>query len=202
MTTTIERLDYSKPPPGYEIYSDWFNDGDSPDAAGVGGALPTEYWQQWQWLFVDSDDDCGDWFAEEDGGAAAAIASAWAHYKAANDPPGLEVFAHPSGGAVFGYERDGYPEQSPGGWSTQAEARAAAWAWHDRRLALATGWARAYESDGDARLLAAVQYTGSDDAMEFDNWWPRCLTWTDEQVAEVERWLADSTAEMPEVLRG
>lgn len=31
--------------------------------------------------------------------------------------------------------------------------------------------------------------------------WPRCLTWTDEQVAEVERWLQDSTAKMPEVLR-
>lgn len=34
-----------------------------------------------------------------------------------------------------------------------------------------------------------------------DELWPRCLTWSDEQVAEVERWLADSTAEMPEVLR-
>jgi hypothetical protein len=32
--------------------------------------------------------------------------------------------------------------------------------------------------------------------------WPRILTWTDEQVAEVETWLADSTAETPEVLRG
>lgn len=31
--------------------------------------------------------------------------------------------------------------------------------------------------------------------------WPRCLTWTDEQVAEVEHWLRDSAAEMPEVLR-
>ena len=31
--------------------------------------------------------------------------------------------------------------------------------------------------------------------------WPRCLAWSDEQVAEVEFWLRDSTAEMPEVLR-
>lgn len=31
---------------------------------------------------------------------------------------------------------------------------------------------------------------------------PRCLTWSDEQVAEVERWLADSAAEMPAVLGG
>lgn len=28
------------------------------------------------------------------------------------------------------------------------------------------------------------------------------LTWSDDQVAEVERWLVDSTAELPEVLRG
>lgn len=32
--------------------------------------------------------------------------------------------------------------------------------------------------------------------------WPRCLTWPDDQVAEVERWLADGSSEMPEVLRG
>lgn len=32
--------------------------------------------------------------------------------------------------------------------------------------------------------------------------WPLCLTWSDEQVAAVERWLIDSTAELPEVLRG
>lgn len=30
---------------------------------------------------------------------------------------------------------------------------------------------------------------------------PRCLTWSDEQVAEVERWLVDF-AVLPEVLRG
>ena len=45
-------------------------------------------------------------------------------------------------------------------------ARAAAWAWYDRRLG------------------------------------PRCLTWSDDQVSEVERRLVDSTAEMPEALRG
>jgi hypothetical protein len=31
--------------------------------------------------------------------------------------------------------------------------------------------------------------------------WPRCLTWSDEQVADVERWLAEG-GELPEVLRG
>lgn len=30
--------------------------------------------------------------------------------------------------------------------------------------------------------------------------WPRCLTWSDEQVSEVERWLAEGGAP-PEVLR-
>ncbi len=62
-------------------------------------------------------------------------------------------------------------------------SRSAAWAWHDRRHALAVAVEQG-EEYGHAPL------------------WPRCLTWTDEQVAEVERWLADSTAEMPEVLHG
>lgn len=43
---------------------------------------------------------------------------------------------------------------------------------------------------------------GEEDQDEGSSMWPRCLTWPDEQVAEVERWLVDSTAEMPEVLRG
>jgi hypothetical protein len=55
-------------------------------------------------------------------------------------------------------------------------SRSDAWAWYDRRLAL-------IDDDPASRH------------------WPRCLTWSDEQVAEVERWLADSTAEMPEALR-
>jgi len=71
---------------------------------------------------------------------------------------------------------------------SQAEARAAAWAWHDRRHALAE---RLRSGLGD-RL-------GRCDGLDF---WPVILTWSDAQVAEVERWLVDSTAEMPEVLRG
>jgi hypothetical protein len=91
---------------------------------------------------------------------------------------------------------DGYHD----GYKTATAARAAAWAWYDCRLGLAEKWQRIYDTDGDARQLAVVRYRGADDEMAFDNWWPRCLTWPDEQVAKVERWLADSTAEMPEVL--
>lgn len=34
----------------------------------------------------------------------------------------------------------------------------------------------------------------------FKNVWPQCLIWSDEQVGEVERWLQDSTSEIPVVL--
>ena len=68
-------------------------------------------------------------------------------------------------------------------WSS-AEARAAAWAWYWRRLAAVEaadrkGWA----APGDPL-----------------DPWPAALTWSDEQVSEVERWLSDG-GEPPEVLR-
>jgi hypothetical protein len=64
----------------------------------------------------------------------------------------------------------------------RTEARAAAWAWYKRRLSACAQFEREVEFGPDL--------------------WPRALTWSDDQVAEVERWLVDSTAEMPEVLRG
>lgn len=126
----------------------------------------------------------------------AAIRDAWAYYKTDNDPPGFlvtgdEAADDGSGGnaAWLLPERvllagDGYH----GGYATTSSARTAAWAWYDRRLALAE------------RLRCALgDRLGRCDGLDF---WPVILTWSDEQVAEVERWLVDSTAEMPEVLRG
>lgn len=52
-----------------------------------------------------------------------------------------------------------------------AEARAAAWAWYERRLALACR----HDVESGALL---------------DDPWPICLSWTDERMAAVEEWLA------------
>ncbi len=156
---TIERLDYSKPPPGYRV-------------------SPPE--------------DDGLSFADH----AEAMSDCWMEYKAEHDPPGMEVFCWPKekasdpptawcvalrGKVHFAAFTE--PEPDACRPNAETEARMVAWAWHDRRHALA------------ARIETGEEY-GQDLP------WPRCLTWTDEQVAEVERWLTDSTAEMPEVLRG
>lgn len=121
--------------------------------------------------------------------------SAWAHYKARNEPPGLRV--RPWGlGWVFYCRLIVDPQPGPRTvmvnddgqpYAIEPEALAAAWGWYDRRLALAL---RMVLGDFEAGHPLRTDH------------WPRCLTWSDEQVAEVERWLVDSTAELPEVLRG
>lgn len=160
--TAVEMLDYSKPPPGYRI--------DDVDAtAGL-----------------------------------AVSRHAWAHYKAEHDPPGMWT-EYEADDPHF--EPDGAGEQSFGVTLANGQrltldsdgssgpddgrdhARAAAWAWHDRRLALT---AQLEAAGIDGVLMRVMERAGP---------WPRCLTWSDDQVAEVERWLRNST-EMPEVLRG
>jgi hypothetical protein len=56
---------------------------------------------------------------------------------------------------------------------------AARWAWYERRLALES-------SDGAPVPAAPV--------------WPRCLSWSDDQIAVVERWLAEG-GPLPKLLR-
>lgn len=246
----IAHLDYSKPPPGYLVH-DLNDDG-------------------WWWRIDEPEDGCTAPFETE----AEAIAAAWAHYKAHNDPPGLEVGSY--GDAVFWAHHVGLPiagpfqaetyrdkvteaSLSPGVDRARVACRAAAWAWHDRRYALSVRpsprrWYSKAPPGDDAgsaciitihrspeaakKAVLAVLEDGSEGwpedveavewgelvpmskAQEYDRettpegefdyvckyrlavcTWPRCLTWSDEQVAEVERWLQDSTAEMPEVLR-
>jgi len=62
---------------------------------------------------------------------SAALLDAWAHYtehKRHNDPPGIDVACGPDG---FTGCPDGVR------WESLADARAAAWAWYERRVALA-----------------------------------------------------------------
>lgn len=140
----ILRLDYSKPPPGWDVAGPW--------PAGL-------------------------------------IVAAWKDYKREHDPPGMtEIFG--CGGMVdgeivrglkfrFGIASDEVL------YADRDKARAAAWAWYDRRDNIAD---------------ALVIFTMPSSASVRSPFWPRCLTWTDEQVAEVERWLWDSSAKMPAVL--
>lgn len=180
--TAVALLDYSKPPPGYVCAGRFWHKEDIDDT---------------QFLL-----DSASGFAEAPAMSscaariAAGLAAAWAHYKAHNDPQGMRTRPWGLGGWVFHFSLSIEPKLGPRTvmvgddgqpYASEADARAAAWAWHDRRLALA-----------DA--LGMVTMPSS--AGVRTPFWPRCLTWPDEQVAEVERWLRDSTAEMPEVLRG
>lgn len=211
--TTVERLDYSKPPLGYTADGQWWS-------------YPSPRPRHPLNIGPDSPLTNVATVAPKDG----ALAAAWSHYKEHRDPPGLAVMS-------FRALAMGLPDH---------EARAAAWAWYDRRLAVADRLGaevvvvRSHGHEGDefddvlvprgrvAGVVAQMLYLSPDaddvaDAegdtarllaegiLSFEgdppitcapvDVWPRCLTWSDVQIATVERWLVDSTAEMPEVLR-
>ena len=90
-----------------------------------------------------------------------ALDAAWSHCKAHNDPPHL----HPN---------DGSERMAAAFFSPVAEWRAAAWAWHDRRRALAVDIS---EQIGADRFAAPVLL----DEM---------IKWTDAECDEVERYAA------------
>lgn len=106
-----------------------------------------------------------------------------------NDPPGMDIQYVPKSDPFVAAVHDGWWVYVGRLCITRRDdkdaARAAAWVWHDRRRAL-------YER---LKLAEVVMRT-----FIVDDLWPLMLTWTDGQVAEVENWLRDSTAEMPGVL--
>jgi hypothetical protein len=120
----IEMIDYSKPPPGYTV-------GHESEA-------------QWYWV----NERRGDVAL----GRPAAVAAAWAHYKAASDPPGMDIWREGGG-------RD--------------DARPWAWAWHDRRQALARDLADQLGEPGSATALLS-----------------KVITWTAAECEEVETYAA------------
>lgn len=169
----IERLDFSKPPPGYTV-------------AWLTHSSP-------EWVFrVDERDDFNQYDSEDK-----ARSAAWAHYKARHDPPGMwTLYWENEDRVAQGYAWGYRSEAAFGTEPTQDAARAAAWAWYERRLALAD----LLESEDIDRRLTE-HHPEIRTARLCRGWWPVVLIWSDEQVAAVERWLIDSTAEMPEVLR-
>jgi len=180
-TQTIARLDRTQPPPGYHV----------------------GYYDGWWWSTRQSDEPF-DGNESPLASREAAIAAAWAHYERANDPPGL-CPGRLGGVLNSDLERADYDprverwiwtgvfravngiltgsgEVSEGrAWPTMAEARAAAWAWYWRRLALSRRLC-------DEGPMGVVVTEGRALACGVDHW-PRCLAWPDEQVSAVERWL-------------
>lgn len=137
---------------------------------------PPKMWVDWNegaaWCWGNDGEGYRGWVDDSEADAhAKAIAAAWAHYECEHDPPGMETFDYR--------------------WDTRDAARAAAWAWYWRRVAV-----------GDVLVqVARFGGAGIDDQRSLMlTGWPRCLTWSDEQVSEVERWLAEGGAP-PEVLR-
>lgn len=156
----VERLDYSRPPPGYEIV--WSRrEGDFGVAVG-------HWWRAGRL-----------WSSEPHGEECLTIAAAWAHYKAESDPPGLQTWeGHDDAYWRFGVEREGVSR--PGAFGEQSEARAAAWAWHDRRHALMRMFEQA------AEVVDSVALSLDHEVLA----WPDVLTWSDEAVASSEREVA------------
>ncbi len=222
-TATIQRLDYSKPPPGYTVRFE--------DSSGANGDGPPLWWYGAPHCLASM------------GSEAEALAAAWAHYKAHNDPPGMwsgQARGEHPGGYGYALMESSHEHPLEADFERIDDARAAAWAWYDRRLALtsrldtAPGFrvdhcgdcgAENEPSDRDRctvcqrrgtiistwgraqaeRYKSHERYTtaaGQRDQDVGPDIWPQSLTWSDAQVVEVERWLVDSTAEMPEVLRG
>jgi len=93
---------------------------------------------------------CQTWTQDE------TLSDAWGHYKASDDPHGLPVPA--------------WLASSTAG----AEARAAAWAWHDRR--------RAIVLDIDDQTCSGGKHLAA--------WMALALAWTDAECAEVEAYAA------------
>lgn len=164
----IERLDFSKPPPGY-----------------MG---PDENTMRCCWHMSAPADD---YFSACQDTPQEALVHAWAHYQERHDPPRFLVSDDGEGHAAW-LLPDGLTtndvEYNPG-YATEAEARAAAWAHYKARLTLAERVESLLLAPGVAAEVVAES-------------WPCCLTWSNEQAAAVERWLVDSTAEMPEVFCG
>lgn len=157
----VERLDRTKPPPGYRS---WTYRG-----AQVGGAL----------------------YESPDGEQVGPLAAAWTHYEREHE---MWVVVHGQRSDQGDDWRMGSAGAFAGEFRTQSDARVAAWAWYWRRVALA----------------AAIDAYGWYDQRSSGPW-PRVLKWTDEQVEEVEKWLAWHTTKgqkvsknpaLPEVFRG
>lgn len=142
----FQQLDYSKPPPG--------SDSQHLDRAGI----ISSFWMGMRYEVA----------AELMGRLTPdAIREEWTHYKASNDPPGIVVTSDEEADVGHGHAAWLLSESLTSddavayhdGFAATSSARAAAWTWYDRRLALV-------ESHGAL--------------------WPDCLAWDDDLCSEIE----------------
>jgi len=175
----VLHLDYTREPTGYMV--------------GAGGDFQSEGYVWWTGVVLPPDSASDDETAEAHFNPrsasgfktqAAALAAAWADYKTRNDPPGMEVRGE--GGTAnalrrrscrwriytLGARLGAYRE-------TRGLGRAEAWTMHDRRHEVAS-LAAAY---GDAEL------------------WPRALTWSDEELAQVVGYVRGDKLALSELQR-
>src|SRR5574338_960933 len=129
---TIARLDRAMPPPGYDHHGQ--------DQLG-------------NWIVVRHAEVIGHV-------GPRGISIMWEHYEARHDPPGMRVYRDDEGDAPtwLWYIAVGESPAIDGGEQDHEVARAAAWAWYWRRVALSL----AMESSG-IEVYKAV--------------WPACLAW-------------------------
>lgn len=156
-------LDYHKPPEGYLVH-DLNDDG-------------------WWWRIDEPEDGCTAPFETE----AEATDAAWSHFKVHNDPPGCSIGLVMKGqGATtrgdFVVDWGASQVASVPAYNGKAqragayqEARAAAWAWHDRRLGLI--------------LLLAAQMGGMLGREAEEDLLAKALAWTDADCAEMDIFL-------------
>ena len=155
----ILRLDYSKAPPGYVVE-------EMPEAGHLieaGADIPDLIWR-----------------ARTDGAVAErrtqeeALSAAWVHYRNRNDPPGMAAWRQHGGP-----DGDLWLTEVSAGSADYPKARAAAWAWHDRRHA----------------LVARLEGEG----VQLDMW-PAALAWTDDEC-EVWPGMKATPNDFPAALR-
>ena len=112
-----------------------------------------------------------------------ALAAAWTKYKAEHDPPGMETREWTGPDKAWVWSVVAMPERR-GLVGAQPAARAAAWAWYERRLSLS--------------LHPMMRPIGTSP----EGWaWRLILTWSDEDVSAAEIWCAEG-GELPTPLRG
>lgn len=166
---TVKRLDYSRPPPGYEVGNS--DDGDGRLVEATGAAA----WPHWAWNELSPDlQACGETLTRVE-----AVTAAWAHFKAENDPLGMETYSDDGAEEHWCFAANATVALHDAPYHSRVAARAAAWAWHDRRHALA----RMFEQT--AEIMGRPAFPSDPDPA-----WADMLTWSDEQVAAAEREVA------------
>lgn len=109
-------------------------------------------------------------------GKARTLAEAWARWRAVRDPPGMETREWTGPDKAWIWSVVAMPERRGLAGSPEA-ARAAAWGWYGRRLA----------------LVLALEDVG----VQLDLW-PAALGWSEDECATIDAWLLRGPSWLPD----